>query len=492
MIYTELLEKQIIGRLEIDNSWWRDGHIPEFLLRMTPRMYLDIFMPLLKAIDLNRALILMGPRRVGKTVMMFHAIQKLIDEGVSPLNIIYISVETPIFNNIFLEQLFLNACKKLEKNPQKEQMYVFFDEIQYLKDWEINLKSLVDTYRNVKFVASGSAAAELKKRSNESGAGRFTDFHLPPLTFYEYIHLKCYSNIMRKTTIDWYNRNTDCYETTDIKTLNELFVDYINYGGYPEVVFSDRIKENPGQFIRHDIIDKVLLRDLPSLYGITDVQELNSLFTMIAYNSGAQFSYEKLSQQSAIRKETLKKYIHYLEAAFLIKVVHRTDDTAKRYQRQVQFKIYLTNPSLRCALFQPIKADDQEMGNMVETAIYAQWVPREDVNVCYANWKTKTKEEMKTKKEGEVDLVGMDIARQKPSWAVEIKWTDRFFEQPNELHSLKYFMQTNNMKYAIVTNISHFETKQMDYGTLQFMPVACYAYTVGYNTIMRSKKSFGL
>ena len=93
--------------------------------------------------------------------------------------------------------------------------------------------------------------------------------------------------------------------TIDIVKLNKLFIDYINYGGYPEVVFSQRIQENPGQFIRHDIIDKVLLRDLPSLYGITDVQELNSLFTMIAYHSGSQFSYEGLSKDSGVKKETL-------------------------------------------------------------------------------------------------------------------------------------------------------------------------------------------
>ncbi|MGO8078069.1 hypothetical protein AB9F41_37630, partial [Rhizobium leguminosarum] len=78
-------------------------------------------------------------------------------------------------------------------------------------------------------------------------------------------------------------------------------------------------------FIRHDIIDKVLLRDLPSLYGISDVQELNSLFTMIAYQSGTQFSYEGLSKESGVKKDTLKKYINYLQAAFLVKVVRRTD-----------------------------------------------------------------------------------------------------------------------------------------------------------------------
>lgn len=118
----------------------------------------------------------------------------------------------------------------------------------------------------------------------------------------------------------WDNSTTNVYNTIDIVSLNELFLDYINYGGYPEVVFSDKIKENPGQFIRHDIIDKVLLRDLPSLYGISDVQELNSLFTMIAYHSGAQFSYEKLSKESGVQKETLKSILIILKLHSLYKL----------------------------------------------------------------------------------------------------------------------------------------------------------------------------
>jgi len=63
-----------------------------------------------------------------------------------------------------------------------------------------------------------------------------------------------------------------------------------------------------------------------------------------------------------VAKNTIKKYISYLEAAFLIKIVHRIDN-----------KIYLTNPSLRCALFSPIKETDPFAGNLVETAIFSQW-----------------------------------------------------------------------------------------------------------------------
>ncbi len=363
---------------------------------------------------------------------------------------------------------------------------MFFDEIQYLKDWEINLKSLVDTYRNIKFIASGSAAAELKKRSNESGAGRFTDFNLPPLTFYEYIHLKDYGQLMHPVMMEWYSGHIPCSTTIDIAKLNKLFIDYINYGGYPEVVFSERIQENPGQFIRHDIIDKVLLRDLPSLYGITDVQELNSLFTMIAYHSGSQFSFEGLSRDSGVKKETLRKYIQYLEAAFLVKKIRRADDTAKAYKREMLFKLYLTNPSLRCALFQPIDENDDALGNMVETAVYAQWIPR-DANIAYANWNEGNK------KQGEVDIVGINEARQKPDWAVEVKWTDKPFANPSsELKSLETFMKTNGLTHALVTTISETGKKEMPYGCLQFMPVACYAYTVGENTLKATKMTYGL
>ena len=391
MEYTALLEKQILGRLKVDNPWWTEGKVPSYYQAMSPRLYLDMFYPLVKDVSIQRALILMGPRRVGKTVMLYHCIQRLIDEGVPPQNIIYVSVETPIYNGILLEQLFNLAKQSLGKEDSKERFYVFFDEIQYLKDWELGLKSLVDTYHDVKFVASGSAAAALRKSSNESGAGRFTDFNLPPLLFFEYIHLKKYDLLMRKSHVECEGIESDVYSTIDIDRLNELFIDYINYGGYPEVAFSSRIQEDPGQFVRHDIVDKVLLRDLPSLYGISDVQELNSLFTMIAYHSGMEFSYEGLSKESGVKKETIRKYVQYLESAFLVKVITRTDDTAKRFQRQTTFKMYLTNPSLRCALFEPIKMIDRNIGDMIETAIYSQWIPRNE-HIAYANWKTGHKQ----------------------------------------------------------------------------------------------------
>src|SRR5690606_25291879 len=285
----KISKKQVLDRIRFENPWWIDGQIEEDYNRMPRRLYFELLKPLVYEREVRRAVVLMGPRRVGKTVMLFHLVEDIISNGINPNKIIFITIENPIYNNISLEQLFLYA-KEASGLEEKDDWYIIFDEIQYCREWEIHLKSLVDSYRKDKFIVSGSATAALKFASVESGAGRFTDFLLPPLTFNEYLSLKGLDRIISTTKLKWRNELATFYTSMHIDELNKHFLDYINFGGYPEVIFSDKIKANPGRYIRQDIVDKVLLRDLPSLYGINDTRELNSLFTTIAYNSGGEFS----------------------------------------------------------------------------------------------------------------------------------------------------------------------------------------------------------
>src|SRR5690606_34535745 len=125
----------------------------------------------------------------------------------------------------------------------------------------------------------------LKRQSTESGAGRFTDFLLPPLTFSEYLQLRPEPAAIRED-------QPNLYALDDIDTLNSQFVDYVNYGGYPELALTPSVRSNPERFVKSDIVDKVLLRDLPQLYGIKDIQELNSLFTLLAFNTAEEVSLE--------------------------------------------------------------------------------------------------------------------------------------------------------------------------------------------------------
>jgi len=82
------------------------------------------------------------------------------------------------------------------------------------------------------------AAVALKRQSTESGAGRFTDFLLPPLTFSEYLELRQEPPAIREVAIN-------NYALDDIGALNRQFVDYVNYGGYPELALSPAIRDDP-------------------------------------------------------------------------------------------------------------------------------------------------------------------------------------------------------------------------------------------------------
>lgn len=468
---------QVVRRIQTENVWWGTANkIPEDYDKYRFRAYFKIFYPLIKDFSVKRAVLLMGPRRVGKTVLVHHVIKTLMLENINPRNICYISVDHPIYNGRSLDDLLEDYRIASGVDFESEQIYLFFDEIQYLKDWEIYLKALVDKHRNIKFVASGSAAAALKLKSTESGAGRFTDFLLPPLTFHEYLDLLDEEN--KLNFIEEKDMGT-YFKPNSIEVLNKHFVEYLNFGGYPEVIFSDRIKSDPSRYIKADIVDKVLLRDLPSLYGIQDIQELNYLFTTLAFNTANEVSLEELSKNSGVAKNTIKKYIEYLEAAFLVKIVHRIDRNAKRFIRANFFKVYLTNPSIRSALFSPVSESDEVMGSLAETGIFSQWfhaTGHAPTNIYYARWN-----------QGEVDIVnvGQD---QSIDWAVEVKWTDRYFDRPNDLKGLLSFCDANKIHNVSVTTKTKFGNKNINDINIDFLPASVYCYTVGRNLI-KSKTS---
>lgn len=474
---------KIIERLQYENPWWTSRKVPAEFDAMKRRLYFDLFYPFVTEKDIKRAVVLMGPRRVGKTVMMFHTISKLIEDGLDSQKILFAGIDNPIYIHLSLEDI-LNLFKEALKLDDLKGCFVFFDEIQYLKDWERHLKVLVDSFPETKFVVSGSAAAALRRQSTESGAGRFTDFLLPPLTFQEYIHLKDLEHLLSETEIQYGDKVMPYFESKDIKALNREFMNYINFGGYPEVVLSEKIQSDMGRFVKNDIVDKVLLRDLPSLYGISDVQELNRFFSYLAYNTGGELSYEGMSNDSGIGKVTIRKYLEYLESAFLIKVLHKVDINAKRLKRITNFKVYLTNPSLRTSLFSPVSETDKEIGSLVETAIFSQWMHRENLDLTYSRWKAG-------KTEGEVDMVLVDRYF-KPVWAVEIKWSEKYFRNPKELKSLIKFCETNNFDKAVATSIEQFGTKEINGLNFTFIPSSVYAYNVGVNTIKQKSANYGL
>ncbi|MDQ7019354.1 MAG: ATP-binding protein [Robiginitomaculum sp.] len=476
----EISEDDILDRMRVDNPWWSTGQVLT-VSDYKKRAYYESFAEEAMQTAFRRAVVLMGPRRVGKTVMIHQLIADLIENGMPPEDILYISMDTPVYNRLSPEQAMKIYLKNLI-GERKANPVIYFDEIQYVKDWEVHLKSLVDGYPSIRFVVSGSAAAALKMKSAESGAGRFTDFLLPPLTFSEYLNLKGLEDeVITVVGHDEYS-NAEIYGAQDIQVLNKRFVDYINFGGYPEIALSNEGAESLAKRLGADVIEKVLLRDLPSLYGIGDVTELHALFTTLAYNTGQEVTLDELSQSANISKNTLKRYLEYLESAFLIKRVERIDQNAKRFKRAMSFKIYLTSPSMRAALFGPVDEADNAMGGLVETAIFSQWFHSSHIDqLRYARWDKS--------KDGEVDIVYLDRHLPKPIWCLEVKWSDRYYDAPNKLKSLAYFISKNPqlIDVAGATTKTKRGMRRVMGEVVEFTPSAEYCYTVGKNVLKHKK-----
>ena len=121
--------EKIVERLHYENPWWVSKQIPELFSSMAKRLYFSLFYPFVIEKSVSRALVLMGPRRVGKTVMLFHCIQQLLTDKINPQKIFFIAIDNPIYVHLSLEDI-LSLCKQSRNHENLNGCYVFFDEIQ--------------------------------------------------------------------------------------------------------------------------------------------------------------------------------------------------------------------------------------------------------------------------------------------------------------------------------------------------------------------------
>lgn len=462
--------EDILERLREDNPWWRappDLRRPPFA--WPRRDFYPAFRERVRS-SVHRAVVLLGARRVGKTTMLRQLVGELAAEGeVGP--ILLASLDTPTYAGLSLESL-LELFEEAHPHDPGAPRLVLFDEIQYLRDWERHLKVLVDRYPATRFVVSGSAGAALRRASTESGAGRFTDFLLPPLTFAEFLRFD------GRPLVEALPGDPPAFACSDIAALNAAFADYLNYGGYPEAIFQAEVRDGFRQFVGRDIVDKVLLRDLPVLYGISDIPELNRLFSVLAYNTGQEASLEELSRNAHVAKPTIRRYLEYLEAAFLIYRMRRVDENARRFQRERSFKVHLANPSMRAALFATLAADEPAFGAVAESAVLAQGLHLpERVDIHYARWS-----------DGEVDAVGLDPGTQRPRWALEIKWSDRHDPAGRLPRGLRTFAARHpdaRLGLATRTRLGR-RPLGSGAGELRIVPTALLAFAVGHLSASRA------
>lgn len=163
--------------------------MPSILLKDIKRIE---FEKAIDQIDDERILGMIGPRRTGKTTILYQLINKIL-EDVKPERILFFTADDPALLP-YKENLFENIIKTyyedvLLESKRGEKVYIFIDEIHFLASWELWLKKYYDLKYNIKFIISSSSAIHLQRRSKESLVGRIFEILVLPLSFRDYIAL---------------------------------------------------------------------------------------------------------------------------------------------------------------------------------------------------------------------------------------------------------------------------------------------------------------
>lgn len=366
----------------------------------------------------NKVVSLIGPRRAGKTFYFYQLIQGILSKGVPKDLVLYINFEDDRLLPLELENLneLLEAYYELYPDNKNRKKYLFFDEVQNIKGWEVFIRRIVDK-EEARIFVTGSSSKLLSKEIATSLRGRTLPFHLFPLSFKEFLKFK---NIkLDKHTI---------YTSSRFK-IKKLLEEYINFGGFPEVVKSEKLKKD----ILSNYFEMFLYRDLVERFAIRNITLLKTLTKYLLTNIASTFSinsyYKTAKQQTKISKDTILDYVSCLEDINLIYLIQVFSYSLKTQQVNPS-KVYCIDNGLRNAVSFKFSKDE---GKLVENLVFME-LKRIGDEIYY--WKNK----------GEVDFVVKN--KDQILTAINVTYTDEINKR--EIESLLGFKKEHKKTKELI------------------------------------------
>lgn len=263
--------------------------------------------------DKRFAIAITGLRRTGKSTILKQIMSDLIKKELRT-SIFYFSFEKlsikpePIL--IFkLINFYLDNILRKKPYEIKEKIYFFLDEIQNIPLWQNSVKSLYDLNPNFKFIVSGSNSLFIKKKAEESMAGRIIDIKIKPLSFSEFLKMSD-KNIFEKI----YDKT---FAIANIGIINSLFEEYLKKGQFPETIKEVLTAAESEKYLQ-SIEDKIIREDLPKMFTVNYPEILAMIFEIIKRGPGQRIEYQKIAMEAGIDQRTIMKYIEFLRYGFLI------------------------------------------------------------------------------------------------------------------------------------------------------------------------------
>lgn len=361
---------EVVRVLQGFNPWWsgKPFSIPEFR-----RIAFGTCLGYLEDRSLKRAVLLSGPRRVGKTTILTQVADYLIRKGVDSRSIIYISLDHPLLKLLNLRQILALYHENIY--PQDRDTFLLLDEVQYSKDWETEVKLLVDHQPGYRILATGSASVVHREKLAESGVGRWITVPIPTLSFYEFIHIRAEQlpdipSDMRLADVLKMDVRGFVDLAARFKTVLPLFQKYLLVGGFPETARQKNISLCQ-RLLREDVVERVLKRDMTALFGVRNVNDLEKLFIYLCLHSGGILAVQPCASALGTSMTTVNNHLALLEQANLVYRLPPAELGGKRVLK-ARNKYYLVDAALRNAVLlrgEEILTNPEEMGVVAETTV---------------------------------------------------------------------------------------------------------------------------
>ncbi len=363
-------QENVLSVMASFNPWWQSGVVPKgFVKEFRRNGYYTCKKAFLN--EIRRIVVMSGARRTGKTTIVYQIIDELLTSGIKPQNILYLTFDHPVIRATEFDAL-INIYRNNISND--EEFYVFLDEVQYNKYWTNFLKILYDLNPGVRAVATGSASSMVEGAVKESGAGRWTVIKIPTLSFYEYCAIKGIKKDIPKINVFKMHELSRQEQTRIIMMLSDLqihLIKYLQIGGFPEFVNTEDIAYAQ-RVLREDVIERAIKHDLPGVYDIRSVDELEKVFVYLCYHSSNVINVDAMSKEfEGVSKPTIEKYIRYLESANLINIGKQLNTDGKRILKSKN-KIYVADSGIRAAIVlgADIVSKPEELGYATETSVF--------------------------------------------------------------------------------------------------------------------------
>jgi len=265
----------------------------------------------------------LGPRRVGKTTLIHHYLQKHPQTNIVSLNMDSLSQRETVERGELETMILTTLRRHLEPN---QLVVVAIDEAQKCPALFDQIKILYDRYKDqkaIKFILTGSALLDLHRLSAESLAGRIHLYTLSAFNLLEAAHLQHQINLPSRVFEQMFSEKINEKAWEEVfhalkpysTVLQETLMDLLCWGGFPEILLMKTTSDRLDYLANY--LQTYLEKDVRALHSITDLTLYRHLMEIIATQTGSIRDDTRLIEALGCHRETLNKYRSYLSATLL-------------------------------------------------------------------------------------------------------------------------------------------------------------------------------